>query len=146
MAKPRNSQALGEFAQLNSIGAAILGMVTRQGENSNGRYVIFEPAGYRPDADTPFTRFAELACGLRTDLASKVTQTDTGKILAFVLVATKETAKSPMKIFNVYELTTEEARAIMVDGRALPAEWMTPPDSVTTSATVTSKAAAPSLF
>ena len=132
MATQRTAQELGEFVKLDHIGAAVFGFVSRQGENSNGRYVVFEPAGYRSRDGEKFEKYGELACGLRTDLASKVSTTDTGKLLLFVLVATKPTAKSPMKIFNVFEIEPSEARDLIA-GKPFPAEWMTVPESAVAS-------------
>lgn len=134
MAKQREATNLAEFVKFTAIGAAVLGYVQRAGENGNGPFVIFSPAGFRPSADSSFTRYEELACGLATDLASKVRRDDVGKILLFVFAGTKPTSKDPLKLFNVVELTTEEARAVMTGGELLP-EWVAAPEASITATT-----------
>lgn len=126
MAKQREATNLAEFVKFQTIGAAVLGYVERAGENGNGPFVIFSPAGYRASASMAFTRFEELACGLATDLASKVRRDDVGKILLFVFAGTKPTSKDPLKLFNVVELDAAEARSIMQGGDLLP-EWIAAP-------------------
>lgn len=127
MATQRNAAALAEFAKLNEIGAAIFGQITKYGTNNSGPFVIFSPAGYRERASDKFERFQEVALGLSTDLLAKIQAADVGAILFIVLVATKPTQKSPMKIFNVWAISASEARSILAGEVEVPSEWMTPP-------------------
>ena len=127
MAQSRTAQNLAEFVKLSTIGAAIFGKIVSKGQNGNGAFVTMAPAAFRASGGEKFARFGELAVGLSTDLASKVTDADVGKLMLFVFVATKKTAKSPMKIFNVWELTGDEARRVL-ESNNLPAEWTATPE------------------
>lgn len=104
---------LAEFVKLNVIGAAVLGFVERQASNQSGRFLTLSPAAYRASKDGPFVRFEEMALGLSTDLARKILPNETGHILLAVFVGTKPTAQSPMKLFNVFDITAEEAKALI---------------------------------
>lgn len=127
MAQSRAAQNLAEFVKLNTIGAAVFGKIISKGQNGNGAFVVMSPAGFRASGGERFGRFQELAVGLSTDLASKVNDGDVGKLMLFVFVATKKTAKSPMKIFNVWELTGDEARRLL-ETNTMPAEWSATPE------------------
>lgn len=135
MAQHRAAQNLAEFVKLNTIGAAIFGKIVSKSQNGNGDFVVMSPAGFRESAKSPFTRYEELALGLSTDLLSKIADSDKGKIILAVYVATKPTAKSPMKLYNVWQIEPEEARALL-EGHDMPAEWSAPPASVTDPAQV----------
>lgn len=132
MATQRTAKDLAEFVKFVTIGAAIMGRVVEQGENGNGKFVTFAPAAFRASPDAKLERYAELAAGLSTDLLSKVSDGDTGKNLLFVFVGTKPTKKSPMKLFNVVELTNAEAGALFKSGK-MDAEWMKAPDVAVSS-------------
>ena len=139
MAQQREATSLAEFIKFQKIGAAVFGVVTSQGENGNGDFLVMSPAGYRPDLATKFDRFGELAVGISTDMASKVRTDDTGKLLLLVFVGTKATAKSPMKLFNVFEISADEARGLL-EGKAMNAEWMKAPANASLDTKASAKA------
>jgi hypothetical protein len=130
--RPREAVSQSQFAKFTEIGAAVLGFVSRIGENGNGPFLVMSPCGFRTSGKAPFVRFDELAVGLSTDPASKIQRTDTGKILLLVFVATKPTGKDPLKIFNVVEITADEARQVMTDGVLAP-DWTSLPSNAVAS-------------
>lgn len=133
MAQHRAAQNLAEFVKLATIGAAIFGKVVRKGQTGNGDFIVMSPAAFRASSTAPFTRYEELALGLSTDLLSKINDGDVGKILLAVYVATKPTQKSPMKLYNVWELSPAEAKGLL-DGHDMPAEWTAPPAEASNAA------------
>jgi hypothetical protein len=140
MAKQREATNLAEFVKFQKVGAAVFGLVTRQGENGNGGFVIMSPAGFRATSQDAFQRFAEVAVGMTTDLASKVRPDDTGKVLLFVFAGTKPTSKDPLKLFNVFELSADEARALIA-GEPMKPEWSAVPEASVSSSSSSSSAA-----
>lgn len=140
MAQQREATNLAEFVKFTTTGTAVFGLVTRQGSNGNGDFCILSPAGYRKGKAGAFERYAEVAVGMTTDLLSKVLTSDTGKIMLFVFAGTKPTSKDPLKLFNVFELTPDEARALISGGPMAP-EWEAAPVTVTSS--IAGSAAAP---
>lgn len=137
MAQQREATNLAEFVKFAAVGAAIFGVITRQGENGNGGFVIMSPAGYRANGKDKFQRYEEVAVGLTTDLASKIRREDTGKIMLFVFAGTKPTSKDPLKLFNVFELSGAEAKALL-SGEKMNPEWESAPASVVSSAATAS--------
>lgn len=139
MATQRKASDLSEFVKFKRIGAAILGRITEQGTNQNGRYVVFHPAAYRSVSGEAFERYQELKVGLSTDLAAKVDKSDTGKCVAFILVGEVPTNQSPRKIFNVVVMDNSEMKDIARGGFKLPAEWeqFDKPDGDASTATST---------
>lgn len=127
MATQRTAAPLSEFAKFAHLGAAIIGRIARMDTNRNGDFVELEPAAFRGDASQPFTRYGALSVGLTTDLGAKIGKQDEGKIVLVVFVGTRPTAQDPMKLFNVWELTSDEAKAIVLDGAALSPEWTAAP-------------------
>jgi hypothetical protein len=130
--RPREAVSQSQFAKFGEIGAAVIGFVSRIGENGNGPFLVMAPCGFRASGKAPFVRFDELAVGLSTDPASKIQRNDTGKILLLVFVATKPTGKDPLKIFNVVEVTAEEAREVM-KSNTLASEWTALPSNAVAS-------------
>lgn len=128
MATAREATNLAEFVKFTTLGAAVFGRIKKYGSNNNGPFVTFEPAGYRPATGAPFTRYQEVACGLTTDLAAKVSEGDTGKMLIFLYVGSRPTSNKPQKLFNVYEIGASEAKSL-IEGGDVPAEWMTAPSN-----------------
>lgn len=118
MAMQRERRPVQEFVKFNSVGAAVLGRIVRQGANDNGRFIILEPAGYRPNAAEKLTRYGSLAVGLATDMERQIMPGETGALVLIVFYGTRDVGRpSPLKLYDVFELTQDEARAIM-EGRA----------------------------
>lgn len=121
MAQQREA-SLAEFVKFKANGAAAIGRVVKMKENENGGFIVLSPALYRANKDEPLVRYEEVAVGLSTDLAMKVSDKDVNKYFAIVLVGAKPTKMSPMKLFNVLELTPTEAAEVARSG-IIPEAW-----------------------
>lgn len=121
MAQQRTAAPPAEFVKMQTIGQQVIGLVTRYGSNNNGPMIILSPVILRSGNKGRGDRFEELALGLSTDLAQKITAADTGKVLGIAFTATKPSTKeSPTKLFQVFELDGDDLEHVKAGTLVLP--------------------------
>jgi hypothetical protein len=113
MAKQREAAPLAEFVKITKVGQQVIGRVAKYFQNSNGPAVTLSPVILRSSNSGAGDRYAELALGLSTDLAQKVSLADVGKVIACAFTATRPSTKgSDTKLFQVFELDAADLVAL----------------------------------
>lgn len=127
---PRTARSLAEFVKFRAVGTCVFGYVSRAGKNANGDFVVLEPAAVRFSARERFEKYGELAVGLSTDLASKLSPSDVGQYIFIAFVGTRPTSKDPMKLYNVVPVTRDNCVALLNGESEVPGEWLAAPVDV----------------